>query len=140
MEFRLTVLFGLSNWSSPEERIAKMNTPKMRQACKDQFDNPNKTVNLNSIDRTDAKKQGMEQDGGLGLSLRKLVLDSTTNPENQKFVGKILAEIAEARNQHVVDAFLDVSIEDNLKANWRQQASPSNVENLKAVANHAYTA
>merc|ERR1719456_1219458 len=65
---------------SPEERMAKMNTPKLRQACKDQFDNPNKTVNLNSIDRTDAKKQGMEQDGGLGLSLRKLVLDSSTNP------------------------------------------------------------
>jgi len=124
---------------SPEERIAKMHTPKMRQACKDQFDNPNKTVNLNSIDRSDSKKEGMEQDGGMGLSLRKLVLDSTTNPENQKFVGKILADIAEARNQHVVDAFLDVSIEDNLKAYWRQQASPSNVENLKAVANHAYT-
>lgn len=124
---------------SPEERIAKMQNPKMRQDCKDQFDNPNKTINLNSIDRTDAKKQGNEQDGGLGLSLRKLVLDSSTNPEHQKFVGKILQEIAEARDQHVVDAFLDVSIEDQLKANWRQQASPSNVQNLKAVANHAYT-
>merc|ERR1719408_130120 len=54
-------------------------------------------------------------------------------------MGMILAEIAEARHQHVVEAFLDVSLEDNLKANWRQQANPSNVANLKAIANHAYT-
>merc|ERR1719390_460840 len=64
---------------SPEERIAKMQNPKMRQACKDQFDNPNKTINLNSINRADPKAQGVEQDGGMGLSLRKLVLETTEN-------------------------------------------------------------
>jgi len=141
-------IFNLFDASPPWRRITlgdvetrkqKMRDPKHRQDCKDQFDNPNKTVNLNSIDRTDAKKQGNEQDGGLGLSLRKLVLDSTGNAENQKFVGMTLADIAEARKQHVVEAFLDVSLEDELKANWRQQANPSNVANLKAIANHAYT-
>jgi len=123
----------------PEERKLKMHDPKHRQACKDQFDNPNKTVNLNSINRADPNAQGFEQDGGLGLSLRKLVLDSTNNQENQNYVGMILGDIAEKRGQHIVDCFLDVSIEDNLKANWRQQANPSNVANLKAIANHAYT-
>jgi len=120
-----------------EERMLKMRDPKHRQACRDQFDNPNKTVNLNSIDRSQGANK--EQDGGLGLSLRKLVLDSTGNAENQKYVGMILAEIAEAREQHVVDCFLDVSLEDDLKANWRQQANPSNVANLKAIANHPFT-
>jgi len=121
----------------PSERMLKMRDPKHRQDCRDQFDNPNKTVNLNSIDRS--KGADKEQDGGLGLSLRKLVLDSTGNAENQKYVGMILGEIAEAREQHVVDCFLDVSLEDDLKANWRQQANPSNVANLKAIANHPYT-
>jgi len=121
----------------PSERMLKMRDSKHRQACKDQYDNPNKTVNLNSIDRSQGANK--EQDGGLGLSLRKLVLDSTGNAENQKFVGMTLADIAEARKQHVVEAFLDVSLEDELKANWRQQANPSNVANLKAIANHAYT-
>merc|ERR1719261_2054734 len=80
----------------PAERMKKMRDPKHRQDCKDQFDNPNKTVNLNSIDRSDAKKQGMEQDGGLGLSLRKLVLDRTDNAANQQYVGKTLGDIAQA--------------------------------------------
>jgi len=124
---------------SPEERIAKMRDPKMRQNCKDQFDNPNKTINLNSIDRSDPNQKGVEQDGGMGLSLRKLVLETTENEANKKYIGMIVNDIAEARGQHVVDTFLDVSIEDGLKANWRQQASPSNVENLKAIANHPYT-
>jgi len=121
----------------PSERMLKMRDSKHRQACKDQYDNPNKTVNLNSIDRSQGANK--EQDGGLGLSLRKLVLDSTGNAENQKFVGMMLGEIAEAREQHVVDCFLDVSLEDDLKANWRQQASPSNVANLKKIATNDYT-
>merc|ERR1719169_290839 len=61
------------------ERMAKMRDPKMRQNCRDQFDNPNKTVNLNSINRSDPNQQGVEQDGGMGLSLRKLVLETTEN-------------------------------------------------------------
>merc|ERR1719174_2726655 len=47
---------------SPEERIQKMNDPKMRQACKDQFDNPNKTTQLTQIDRSTATTS--EVDGG----------------------------------------------------------------------------
>merc|ERR1719473_2399439 len=89
----------------PAERMKKMRDPKHRQACKDQFDNPNKTINLNSIDRTNKEGLGAEQDGGLGLSLRKLVLETSNNPEHSKFLGLTLGEIAEQRNAHVVDTF-----------------------------------
>merc|ERR1719261_1406410 len=89
---------------SPEERIAKMQNPKMRQDCRDQFDNPNKTVNLSQIDRTNKDGKGAEVDGGLGLSLRKLILRSTGgNKENEKFLGMEMKDIAEARKQHIVD-------------------------------------
>jgi len=144
---------------SPEERIMKMQDPKLRQACKDQFDNPNKSTNVQALLGQDesfsagaeeamemsADGKGLDNskvetaDGGLGLSLRKLVLDSTKCEANQQYVGMTLAEIAEGRKQHIVDAFLDVSIEDGLKAEWQQQSRPMNVVNLRKIAVHEYT-
>merc|ERR1719456_1903194 len=46
--------------------------------------------------------------------------------------------IAEARGQHPVEAFLDVSLEANLKNTWRVSAVLNNIENLKQVANGPY--
>jgi len=122
-----------------EERKTKMRDEAHRQACRDQFDNPNKTVNLNSIDRTNKDGKGAEADGGMGLSLRKLILQQSGNPAHAKFIGLELRDIAEARGQHIVDCFLDVSLEDELKAVWEQQASPVNLSNLKKIATHPYT-
>merc|ERR1719409_663197 len=93
---------------TPEERIAKMNDPVLRQACKDQFDNPNKPKLLNQVDRKgDTNNVGgqgdTDRDGGLGLSLRKLVYETASKPENKKWEGMTVDELAKARNQHIVD-------------------------------------
>merc|ERR1719456_2067128 len=48
---------------SPEERMQKMKDPKMRGACKDQFDNPEKTVAQLVAD--DSKFDTVDADGGL---------------------------------------------------------------------------
>jgi N-acyl-D-amino-acid deacylase len=129
---------------TPEERIAKMQDPVLRQACKDQFDNPNKPKLLNQVDRKgDTNSVGgqadTDRDGGLGLSLRKLVYETAKNGENKKWEGMVLMDIAEQRGQHVVDAFLDVSIEDGLHNVWKAMAKPTNLTMLKEIANNPYT-
>jgi len=110
---------------SPEERIAKMNDPKLRQACHDQFDNPNKVSQLSQIDRAAAVTS--EIDGGMGFSLRKLVLHKGTTERTKQFEGMNLATISEKTGNHIVDCFLDLSIEDGLMTIWEQIAQPVNL-------------
>ena len=71
--------------------------------------------------------------------MRKLVLDSTENAGNRKYGGMILRAIAATCNQRVGDCFLDVYLEDDLRLNWQQQASPSNGANLEEIANQPLT-
>merc|ERR1719409_990452 len=129
---------------SPEERIQKMKDPVLRQACKDQFDNPNKPKLLNQVDRKGdtnsvGGQQDTDRDGGLGLSLRKLTYETASKEENKKWEGMTVDELAKARNQHIVDAFLDVSIEDDLHNMWKAIAKPTNLTVLKGIANDRYT-
>ena len=48
-------------------------------------------------------------------------------------------QIAEKRGAHVMDTFLDVSLEDDLLNSWSSPVKPTNLEELKKVANDAYT-
>merc|ERR1719456_594700 len=111
--------------------MEKMRDPVLRQACRDQYENPNKVIGLG--------EKSSEQDGGLGMSLRKLVYHSASKPENKQWENMSVADIAKARDQSVVDAFLDVSIEDELKNEWRIAANPVNLDELKKVLSHPYT-
>jgi N-acyl-D-amino-acid deacylase len=43
-----------------------------------------------------------------------LRVDKTIKPENQKFTGKTVAEVAEIRGQEPLDAFLDLALEEDL--------------------------
>jgi len=133
---------------SVEDRIAAMQDPVKRQGCKDQFDNPNKTALLGQIlndpKRKEAQKKGAGQfrneleqqiDGGLGLSLRKLVYETG---KHEEFIGKTVEEIAKMRGAHMVDTFLDLSIENKLTNMWQVTAKPTNIDALKVIANHPY--
>jgi N-acyl-D-aspartate/D-glutamate deacylase len=42
-------------------------------------------------------------------------VEKTFRPENQKYTGKTIAELAEMRNQAPLDAFLDLALEENLE-------------------------
>merc|ERR550514_1270281 len=46
----------------------------------------------------------------------------------------LLEEIAKQRNQHVVEAFLDVSMEDDLKNVWVTPMRDTNITELKKIA------
>lgn len=121
---------------SPEERIAKMQDPKLRQACHDQFDNPNKTTQLTQVDRSQGS---LEQDGGMGFSLRKLVLNKGYSDKTKQYEGMNLGDISKQNGEHIVDNFLDLSIQDKLKTEWMQIATMTNVDELKKIANHPYS-
>jgi len=120
-----------------DERIRRMQDPKMRQACRTQFDNPEKTVAQLVAD--DSKFDTKEADGGLGLSLRKLILNKCYKDENKQYVGMQLMDIAAARDAHIVDTFLDISISENLINEWGQSAKMTNTSALKDIATSPYT-
>merc|ERR1719409_639546 len=76
---------------TPEERIAAMQTPHIRQRCIDSYESINK-LQINQIDRTGAGKSGNDQDGGIGLAagqqglgLEELLYEKATKPENKKW-------------------------------------------------------
>jgi len=121
---------------SPEERMAKMRDPVMRQACKDQFDDKDKVITQLVAD--DHRFDNKEADGGLGVSLRKLVLNKCYTEENKQYRGMMVMDIAEKRQQHIVDCFLDLSIEEDLKNEWAQNAKQTNMKILKEIANDPF--
>jgi len=45
-------------------------------------------------------------------------VEKVTKAENQKYVGKSVAEMAAMRNQDPLDAFLDVALEENLETTF----------------------
>jgi len=120
-----------------DERIRRMQDPKMRQACKEQFDDSNKTVAQLVAD--DTKFDTKDADGGLGLSLRKLILNKCYKEENKKFIGMMVMDIAKERNEHIVDTFLDLSISEELKNEWGQSAKGTNMSALRDISTNPYT-
>merc|ERR1719230_1187344 len=96
------------NWrnvtlGTPEERMAKMLDPKVRKTLKDEYDAGKGPLADGAVSRDNA------------LQGDKLVLHKAYKPELKQYETMELPEVAKARGQHVVDAMLDVSIEDDLK-------------------------
>ena len=48
-------------------------------------------------------------------------------------------QAAKQRNEHPVETFVDLSIEDSLDVGWRTTVKPSNVQELKMVAYGEYS-
>jgi N-acyl-D-amino-acid deacylase len=111
--------FSLENWNlydycpewrvlttgSTEEKIAKMQDPKLRSEAVYATDNADNTF-----------KALMN---GLGGHPRRLILQWVENHEElEKHVGKTLAQIGEEEGKHPVEAMLDLSIATGLKAEF----------------------
>jgi N-acyl-D-amino-acid deacylase len=47
-----------------------------------------------------------------------MVLQTAVLPENRQYQGKTLGEIARAQGKGIIDAFLDLAIEENLDSEW----------------------
>merc|ERR1719456_914730 len=75
----------------------------------------------------------------MGFALAKCIFEMADKPENKKWEGKTVKEIAEERGCHMAEAFLDCSIEDGLKNVWMVPQRPTNIDALKDVATSPYT-
>lgn len=118
---------------SAEERMEKMRDPQLRAACKAQYDSDW----MQGVLTGDDAKAGQEkksEDGGLGRSLVDLTYLVANQEKNKRWEGMTLQQIATERNQHVVDAFFDVSIDDGLKNTWETKPRISELPVLKRIA------
>merc|ERR1719456_1895701 len=123
------------NWrnitlGSPEERMAKMLDPKVRQTLKDEYDSGKGPLADSSVSRDNAVQGD------------KLVLHKAYKQELKQYETMDLPEVAKARGQHVVDAMLDLSIEDDLRLEWKTLArlNDGNADDeLKKVAIDEFT-
>jgi len=113
------------------ERVAKMRDPQRRAALHAEWEAGNAPLAGGGTEATDAR---------LGVSLQDLVLAyATSDAEHlRRFEGHTVAHIADELAVHPLDAFLDVSLECNLRAGWQSEPREVDVETMRAIANCPY--
>jgi N-acyl-D-aspartate/D-glutamate deacylase len=87
---------------TPAERLQKMQNPALRQAMVADYDTGHTPVVTGSF--------------------KEFKVESVVDPKLQKYVGRTIEEIARTENKHPVDAMLDISIADNLQAEFETPA------------------
>jgi N-acyl-D-aspartate/D-glutamate deacylase len=98
------LLFGMPRWK------AIMDLPKGERRA--QFEDPDTRVEL--VDQ-------MKNAQGMGAILPFLTVGRVQAEENQPYIGRSVAEIAQAEDKEFGEVILDVSLADNLDAEFRLQ-------------------
>ena len=137
--------FNLEDWnlfdSSPiwrqvtigtrEERMAKMRDPEQRQALRDEYDAGNGPI---AGGGTEAAMRAAG--GGANVSgIAQLTVEEVESAELKEYEGLALTEIAEREGKHIIDAFLDLSLADDLQATFVTPPRPTDPEAMAEVAN-----
>jgi len=65
-------------------------------------------------------------------------VEKVKRPENQKFVGKSVAEVARMRNQDPLDSFLDLSLEEDLETTFWNANSGGDPEAMGEILRSPY--
>ena len=137
--------FNLEDWnlfdSSPvwrevtigtrEERMRKMREPEQRRALREEFD-----AGHGPIAGGGTESQMKAAGGGANVSgIAQLTVEEVESPELKHYEGHGLAEIAESEGKHIIDAFLDLSLADDLQATFVTPPRPTDPEAMAEVAN-----
>jgi N-acyl-D-aspartate/D-glutamate deacylase len=67
-----------------------------------------------------------------------VTIEKAGKPENQKYNGKSVAEMAQMRGQDHLDAFLDLSLEENLETTFRNANAGGNPEAMREILQNPY--
>ena len=117
--FRTGFAFTLEHWNlydaspawravttgTPQEKIAKMKDPGLREAIKREHDAANKKLEV--IQK------------GVGGALKYLMVQWVNdNPALEKYLGKSVGQIAMEEHKHEIDVMLDLSIAGDLKVEF----------------------
>jgi N-acyl-D-amino-acid deacylase len=103
-----------------EERKAKLSNPKIRQALREDYNNPKSS------------------DFFFGELPRYIARKVRQQDLKAKYEGLSLEQIAQQENKHVIDAMLDLSVADNLRTEWAGPVTNANVQNFKALMDSPY--
>tara|TARA_B100001123_G_scaffold180835_1_gene207135 strand:- start:6017 stop:7732 length:1716 start_codon:yes stop_codon:yes gene_type:complete len=108
-----------------EERAVKMANPELRAAIKAEMeDSPWKDRGGNGA--------------GVVLNFNDLIVGELHKPELDKYTGWTCGEIAKDRDCHVIDAILDIALEDDMQALFVTAPQKMDVEAMKKMANSAF--
>jgi N-acyl-D-aspartate/D-glutamate deacylase len=67
-----------------------------------------------------------------------VTIEKVVKPENRKYVGKSVAELAALRGQDQLDALLDLSLEENLETSFRTANAGGNPEAMREILQNPY--
>lgn len=68
----------------------------------------------------------------------RVFVEKVTQPENQKYLGKSVADVAVLRNQDALDAFLDLSLDENLETTFETTNRGFNPEVMSTIMKSPY--
>ena len=99
------------------ERLEKLRDPRVREALRAEFDSP------------DSRAVSFGWDG--------LEVEAVCDPAHADRVGRSVAELAEERGVSPLDAFLDLSLEEELRTGWQTRQSDVGREFIEHVVRTA---
>ena len=110
----------------PEDRMVRMKDPELRQALRDDYDN--------------AGEDGMRNFSSvIGRGIPALRIHSVKRRDMKKdYEGFSVGEIAAREGKHVIDAFLDLAVADNLETTFGTPPLPYELEQMRELANSVY--
>ena len=130
--FELTEYNGfdvMPNWidpfvGTPEERIAKLNRPGVRDKM-----------------RQDAGAYAGSGGGADAASdWAKITVNEVRQERNFQYEGKTIAELAEMTGKHPMDAMLDLALDEELRTEFHlTSAAGTSREAVSEILNHPYT-
>ena len=116
---------------APHERMSKMRDPERRRALREEYDAGHGPIAGGGTEAA-MKAAG----GGANVSgIAQLTVEEVENPGLKAYVGLGLAEIARDEGKHIIDAFLDLSLADDLRATFVTPPRPTDPRAMAEVAN-----
>ena len=104
---------------TPAERMQKFKNPALRQALVSEYDAGHTPVVTGSI--------------------KDFTIESVSDPQFQKYVGKTVEQAAQMDNKHPMDLMLDLAIADNLKTEFETPARNVNEEYAAELMSSEYS-
>ena len=119
---------------SVEERKTKLGDPARRPALKADMERP-PTVMPGVRGREDGEAGQISM-----FKWESTFIDEVHLPKNQKLKGRTIAEVAKEQGKHPIDVMLDISVEENLKAEFAMADFINNDEEaLTQIIKHPLT-
>lgn len=122
---------GMRNWidpfvGTPEERIAKLNTPGVRELMMKDLE-------------VDMGTPGLPTAKG-GADWTKISVVEVRHPRNEQYEGKTVEEVAKMTGKHPMDAMLDLALDEDLRTVFASAPSAgTDPVAMAEVLNHPLT-